>query len=53
MVYTIEQLARTYSTRQHATATASYRRTHHNGIACVLMHISQAGLQTGAVTSCM
>ena len=45
--------ARTYCARQHATATASYRRALHNGVACDLMNISQAGLQTGAVASCM
>ena len=47
------QHARTYCSQQHATATASYRRALHNGVACVLMNISQAGLQTGAVASCM
>ena len=46
--------ARTYFCAQpHATATASYRRAHHNGVAYVLMNISQAGLQTGAVASCV
>jgi hypothetical protein len=29
------------------------QRTLHNGVACVLMSISHAGLQTGAITSCM
>ena len=47
------QHARTYCSQPHATATASYRRALHNGVACVLMNISQAGLQTGAVASCM
>jgi hypothetical protein len=45
--------ARTYCARQHATATASYRRALHNGVACVLVNQSQAWLQTGAVASCM
>ena len=45
--------ARTYCAQPHARATASYRRALHNGVACVLMNISQAGLQTGAVASCM
>ncbi len=43
----------TYCAHQHATATASYRQALHNGVACVLMNISQTGLQTGAVTFCM
>ena len=47
------QHARTYCSQPHATATASYRRALHNGVACVLMNISQAGLQTGAVASCV
>jgi hypothetical protein len=47
------QHARTYCAQQHATATASHRWALHNGVACVLMNISQAGLQTGGVTSCM
>ena len=42
-----------YCTRPHATATVSYRRALHNGVTCVLMHISQARLQAGAVASCM
>ncbi len=35
------QHARTYCAQPHATATASYRRALHNGVACVLMNISQ------------
>jgi hypothetical protein len=45
--------ARTYCAQQHATATASHRQALHNGVACVLKNISQAGLQTGAVASCV
>jgi hypothetical protein len=44
---------RTYCTRPHATATASYRWALHNGVTCVLMNRSQARLQAGAFASCM
>jgi hypothetical protein len=37
----------------YSAATASHRRALHNGVACVFMNISQAGLQTGAVASCV
>jgi hypothetical protein len=43
----------TYCTLPHATATASNRQALHNRVACVLMNISQARLQTGAVAFCM